>query len=287
MADLPKLTDDRRLRNHFNIDKKRRTNRHRQKTPHLHPYFEMYFLQEGACRFFLGNRVYRLQTGDLLIIPPGDYHMCSYEEKGVHDRVTVYFDEVKVDPSLYPFLEYLSIKSPGPGQANHFHIPDSAQSDLQLFLNRMLEYYRALTPYGDVMLDYLFPVFLLFLSHNIEAPRETSSNDSPYQGLEAAASFISEHYMEPLTLEQAACIAGFTPSYFSRKFKEVAGIGFRDYLTHIRIARSATLLRTTSLSVQDISQQCGFSSGNYFGDVFRSIYHVSPREYRTQERGAR
>ena len=283
MAELPTLTDDRRLRNHFNIDKRRRTNHHRQKTPHLHPYYELYFLQEGCCRFFLNNRVFLLQTGDLIVIPPFHYHMCSYDEKGIHDRFTIYFDEYKIDSSLNPFLDYLPSGEMGEGTAVLYHVRDSAQSELFFFLNRMLEYYRSESLYADIMLDHLIPVFLLFLSRNLVDPAKDLSADSSYLGLEAAAKYISRHYMEPLTLEQAAQIAGFTPSYFSRKFKEVAGIGFRDYLTHIRISESARLLRTTSISIQDISQRCGFSSGNYFGDVFRSIYHVSPREYRKGE----
>ena len=280
MPELPARTDDRRLRNHFNIDKKRRTNRHKQSAPHLHSYYEMYYLLDGHCRFFLGNRVYRLGTGDLLIIPPEAYHMCSYEEKGIHERFALYFDEQRLAPSLSPFIEYLPSAAES---ARQYHVRKSGQSDLILMLNRLLEYYRSLSPFGDEMLEHLIPLFLLFLSRNLEAPAAEDEADHPYRALESAADFIAKHFMEPLTLEEAAKAAGFTPSYFSRKFKEVAGIGFRDYLTHLRIKEATRLLDSTSLSIQEISQQCGFSSSNYFGDVFRSVYHVSPSEYRRMQ----
>ena len=81
----------------------------------------------------------------------------------------------------------------------------------------------------------------------------------------------------------AASEAGLTPTYFSRKFKEVVGTGFRDYVNFIRLGGAASLLRTTQLSIQEISRRCGFNSANYFGDAFRSAYGISPREFRKSE----
>lgn len=40
------------------------------------------------------------------------------------------------------------------------------------------------------------------------------------------------------------------------------------------------MLRNTDLSVTGVAMACGFSDGNYFGDVFRRLTGVSPREYR-------
>ena len=275
MPELKDLSHDKRLRNHFNIDKKRRTNRHKQNAPHFHSYYELYYLQEGSSRFFLADQVYRIHSGDLLVIGPGEYHMCSYEESGVHDRYAVYFDKERIEPSLSLFLHYLpSI----PGRATHLHLKESERAGFESLLNRMLAYYRADTPYSEKMLDYLVPAFLLFLARNTEEP--PSQYDDAYARLESASRYIGEHFMEEITLEQVASIAGFTPTYFSRKFKELAGIGFRDYLTHIRLREAERLLKSTRLSVQEISLRSGFSSGNYFGDVFRSVYKLSPREYR-------
>ena len=39
------------------------------------------------------------------------------------------------------------------------------------------------------------------------------------------------------------------------------------------------------MSVTEIATHCGFSDGNYFKDVFKRKYGVSPREYRNLNRG--
>jgi AraC-like DNA-binding protein len=60
----------------------------------------------------------------------------------------------------------------------------------------------------------------------------------------------------------------------------LTGFGFLDYLTQIRLQEAQRLLRTTALSLSDISEMCGFSGSNYFGDVFRRYTGLSPSAYR-------
>ena len=277
MAENSGLSYDRRLRNHFNIDKRRRSNSHRQTAPHVHSYYELYYMQEGACRVFVLDRLYEMHKGDLLLIAPGEYHIVTYEQKGLHDRYTVYFDSEKLPAAVLAYLPFL----PGEGQrASHFLIPPVWEEEMNHLLTRLLEYYRTNTPLSELMVDRLFQVFMLYLGQHAVMVDPAVRQDATASAVENAARFITARFQEDLTLEEVAAQAGFTPSYFSRKFKEVTGVGFRDLLLHTRLLEAERLLRTTTLSVTDISRQCGFSSGNYFGDAFRSLYHMSPRQYR-------
>ena len=279
MSDLQDLSKDKRLRCHFNIDKKRRTNRHKQSSPHFHSYYELYYMEEGSCKFFLTDRVYSLQKGDLLLIPPGEYHIAAYDAKGVHDRFNVYFDEEKVGASVRAYLPFLQAGC----TARHFRIFQEKEEEISRFLYRMLELYRMENEFGDLTISYFFPAFLLFLSKNTVSLESGKGGDPKETALENAVQYVATHYAENITLEDAAKIAGFTPTYFSRKFKQMVGICFRDYLTHIRLKESTRLLRQTKLSVQEIAFRCGFHSSNYFGDTFHQAYGMSPRDYRKKE----
>ena len=279
MADLMELSQDRRLRNHFNIDKKRRTSRHRQSSPHFHSYYELYLMQEGGCRFFLLDTTYELKGGEFILVPPEAFHIVSYDLpgcKGLHDRYALYFDTAKISESLRPFLAPIS----GADGLRHFRIQADRIPEVYAQLNMLLEMYRLNNPYGEQMLDYLFPAFLLFLAHNSGPAEASAITDHSAAEIEIVTHYIARHYAQPLSLSQAADLAGFTPTYFSRKFKETVGIGFRDYQNHIRLRESARLLLSTRLSIQEISSRCGFTGSNYFGDVFRSAFGVSPRTYR-------
>ena len=216
-----------------------------------------------------------------MICAPGEYHRNSYYGPQMHDRFTVYFDTQRITEDLLPFLHFLPNS---PGSQRQYHIPEHLQEDFLSLQNYMLHQYQLDSPEGEFSLVHLLPVYLLFLFQNAQPVALESQQTSPTeQALQKAAQYIASHFNEPITLEQVSNLAGFAPTYFSRKFKDFAGISFSNYLTHIRLLEAASMLRGTSLPVSDISQSCGFSSANYFGDVFRLAYGISPREYRRQE----
>ena len=269
--------DKRRLRNHFNIDKKRRTEQHKQMAPHFHNYFELYYMWEGECRFFLHDTIYNLEKGDFLLIAPNDYHSSTYDNKGFHDRCAIYFDRNKLDDRVYGYLkDQLST-------SHQFSIYPQKSVELHEYLYRMLKYYDENSEVGDMFIDYMFPEFLLFLSQNCDFSPDRKKVTETEHSLEKAARFIAANYQDDITLEDAAEVAGFTASYFSRKFKELTEVGFREYLLHIRLTHAAKMIRDTNCSVLEVSQKCGFSSSNYFGDAFRAAFGKSPRDYRKSE----
>ena len=58
------------------------------------------------------------------------------------------------------------------------------------------------------------------------------------------------------------------------------GKGFREYLTELRLTDAASLLRYSELSVTEIAYSVGFCESNYFSNVFKKQYGISPKDYR-------
>lgn len=82
--------------------------------------------------------------------------------------------------------------------------------------------------------------------------------DETSTAIQESARYIYEHYEEPVSLAAAAAVAHMNPTYFSKKFRETTGFGFKEYLTHIRLQNAAHLLRTTDTSITEIAGICGF-----------------------------
>ena len=61
-----------------------------------------------------------------------------------------------------------------------------------------------------------------------------------YHRLQEIKRFIEEHYMEEISLKKAARIAGLEKKYFSTFFHRKVGVGFKHWLTHLRIAEPWT-----------------------------------------------
>lgn len=95
---------------------------------------------------------------------------------------------------------------------------------------------------------------------------------------------IREKQDEVISLEQLAKKFGYSEYHFSRKFKEVSGMQFRDYLRYRRLAFALKQLRDTNDSVLDIALDYGFSSHEAFSRAFKEAYGLTPREYRRSPR---
>jgi two-component system, response regulator YesN len=98
--------------------------------------------------------------------------------------------------------------------------------------------------------------------------------------LKLAQEFIAAHYAQSLTLEHVADQVALSPPYFSRIFKQEMGCTFIEYLTRVRMDEARRLLRTTTLSLAEISYAVGYQNPNYFSEVFKSLEGMTASAYR-------
>ena len=86
---------------------------------------------------------------------------------------------------------------------------------------------------------------------------------------------------ETVTLSRLAEKLGYSEFYISRKFREISGMSFRDYLRQRTLAFALKEVRDTSRGLLDIALDYGFSSHEAFSRSFKEAYGVTPGEYRS------
>lgn len=91
---------------------------------------------------------------------------------------------------------------------------------------------------------------------------------------------IKSHNDEKMTLTALAEKLGYSEFYVSRKFREISGMQFRDYLRYRRLAFALKELRDTENSILDIALNFGFSSHEAFTRAFKESYGMTPAKYR-------
>ena len=67
---------------------------------------------------------------------------------------------------------------------------------------------------------------------------------------------------------------------FTRRFRQVAGMNFVAYLTHVRVAEAARLLKQSDLTIAEIAARVGFADQSYLGRCFKKAFGVPPYEFR-------
>ena len=91
---------------------------------------------------------------------------------------------------------------------------------------------------------------------------------------------IKNYNDEALTLRFLSRRLGYSEFYTTRKFKEISGMQFRDYLRHRKLAFALKEVRDSEKSLLDIAFDYGFSSHEAFTRAFKGAYGITPSEYR-------
>ncbi|MFA6507435.1 MAG: helix-turn-helix domain-containing protein [Treponemataceae bacterium] len=100
-----------------------------------------------------------------------------------------------------------------------------------------------------------------------------------------ALDFINARYVDQLQLSDAADAAQVSAAYLSRLFSEHLQITFIDYLTELRVEKAEKLIRTSRMSIKEVSFAVGYRDPNYFGKIFRKATGLPPTLYAAEKRG--
>ncbi|MFA6543110.1 MAG: AraC family transcriptional regulator [Limisphaerales bacterium] len=83
-----------------------------------------------------------------------------------------------------------------------------------------------------------------------------------------------------ITLAEWARAVGLNAVYFGRVFKRETGLRPMEWLNQRRLQMACQHLASTSKTVSEIAENCGFASPFYFSRVFRRHFGQSPLTYR-------
>ena len=127
----------------------------------------------------------------------------------------------------------------------------------------------------------LFLDALIQTSSTRQKPRETQLRDFYIQ---EAISYMEQNYQREVTVEEIANACQLNRSYFSKLFKQKKGCPPQEFLIRLRLSKAADLMRTTKVSIGDISASCGYPNQLHFSRAFKQRYGMSPREWRNQNK---
>jgi AraC-like DNA-binding protein len=247
------------------------------------------YVQEGEMIARVEGRWHRFRAGDFCLIQPGELHTLE----GPAHTITPY---VHLDVFYNPARERSfvvrsgrvdvsgleELKQPGLEVAvgvkvpTRFVPPNPAQ-----FRDTMLKaigIWQRSDFLGQLESHYLATGLVLSVLQGYSRP----SSDSPDRPefLNWITSFMSLHLSEPLSVSDMAARAGLSPSRFSQVFRNRFGRPPHQFLLHLRVQRAQDLLHHTSLTMRDISAQCGFSDVHHFAKTFKRLSGQTPGSYR-------
>jgi len=99
--------------------------------------------------------------------------------------------------------------------------------------------------------------------------------------VQRAMGLIQQRYWDRLSLSALARQVGMSKYRLSHRFRDVAGVTFRDYLLKVRLERAKVLLAAGRPSITQVAQDVGFGDLARFDKVFKRYTGSTPSAYRS------
>lgn len=100
------------------------------------------------------------------------------------------------------------------------------------------------------------------------------------QRLVGCIGFMRQRLMEKMTLKSLARFAAISPRKLTQMFVTETGFSPNRYLIELRLNHATRLLRHTSESIEQISEESGFGNRYYFTRMFTKYRQVTPASFR-------
>ena len=232
-------------------------------TEHYHSSFELYYMKEGKCNYFIADRSYDVVSGDVILIPPGTIHRTNYNTK-THSRWLINFSDEFVSGEILDAALKLG----------YLYSNDALATQVESIFEMIEEeYVKNDTLSVHALRKYTEQLLLMMIRSGNEKQSEPEGNVI----VEGAVRYIQENYMNEVRLSAVAKLMSVSVEHLSRIFKRETGFGFNEYLTLYRLQRAEYILvNEPGRAIGEIAYFCGFNDSNYFSYRFKQKYGIPP-----------
>lgn len=251
---------------------------------HFHPEYEIMLNTNSTGTRIVGDSVEMFGSYDLVLIGGNVPHSWEYyhdsENEGQEKGIMIHFRLASIGEALLAQHELRSVRKLlfDSERGIHFSVEDARLAEPHLVnilktkgIEKMISFFHVLR----IMCSSVHKKMLCSETY------KRASDERNNKRMTDVTAYVRKNFSGPISLENASDVAKMSPFAFSRYFKKYAGEGFIEYLTRVRIEKARHLLRETDYHVNDIAEQCGFSSISNFNKHFRRAEGLSPRNFRT------
>ena len=229
--------------------------------PHIHYCFEVVAVLEGELNILADGVNTVIKEGQMAVIFPNRLHSFRTEKSSRHKLIIFSTDMVghftnKVGNKIPDTILFSSVPK------ELFKLfADIEQSNNVFKVKGIL--YAALGMFSDEVK----------FTEGEEQPKHLSL-------LYTMLDFIEKNCYGDCSLKALSENIKYDYTYLSKFFKQNIGFSYNEYVNMIKISHASYLLKTTELSVVEISNRCGYDSLRTFNRNFKKYTGDIPKDYK-------
>ena len=247
----------------------------------------IFFCESGRIQIRAADEVYTLVKNSLLFVPSGEVYVLGTHEDNAK-LIGINFDfgydfsnlSVPISPAVskdgydadrqLEKLEFSDIKCFESAFVLH------GQSELGSLIYRIFDEYTTARIYHAQNESAMMKQLLVTSARIVTL----GADKAPQKTVNIVISYIQEHYMENILNADIGTALNFHPNYLNRLMIKHTGRSLHQYLLYYRLTKALDRLQSTSLSVSEIAELCGFSDTGHFTKAFKKQFGSSPKTMR-------
>lgn len=243
---------------------------------HYHDYYELVIFEEGDIRYICEGSIFYPKYGDIILIPPGKFHMSAINCKNTcYKRHVFYFYPSAFDEIGHGALTSFSQQTKN-GELLSFASSENVKELVNL-LKHMKEVSESTPSPLEKALGLSYIIQIFYLLNNEKCNSKTDTDFLP-ENILMLQQYIDSNFAKILSVSQIAEHFFYSREHISRLFRKHFDTTIADYIMKRRIAKSQNLMMQ-GMSVTDAGYEVGFGSLSTFIRAFRTVTNMTPSEY--------
>jgi AraC-like DNA-binding protein/mannose-6-phosphate isomerase-like protein (cupin superfamily) len=254
---------------------------------HSHSSYELHFIPKGKGILNANGTSYEIYPGIFYLTGPDIYHEQRTDSSEYMSEFSINFEIIQANKTnssfehIYnrEFLEITDILL-----KTSFWIGEDKYDSISIFKKIFEEMDYKLIGYCNSIRNYITQIIIN--SVRCFSLQKKASYSFPQKTLNDKRRLIIDNLFSEnfqyLTIEIVSKELGLSSKQSGRIIEQYYNMSFTEKLLHIRFEKTKELLKTTDMTIEDISDCIGFSSSSYFSKIFKSHFGVPPGKYRTK-----
>ncbi|HKM03533.1 MAG TPA: AraC family transcriptional regulator [Lachnospiraceae bacterium] len=255
-----------------------------EKNYHCHDFIEMDIILSGKGKYYIENKMYEVEEGDVLIFNPGTHHQAIVLDKNKPIvEFFVGFTEINFKDMQ---VNHLNFKNGTP----ILHTKSELRYKLFKLCTSMLAENEVLRLGRYFMMKtYLVQMLLLIIREQSEPLERRKGYAFESFGkkyvVEQIINYFEEHFEEKISLDQIAENMYLSPFYISKIFKSETGDTPIRHLIDIRLDKAKEMLELGKVdNIQTAADSVGYEDAYHFSKLFKKRFGVTPSQVKNKNK---
>ena len=249
---------------------------------HSHAFYEILSIRSsGGVEYLVGAERYRLQQGDIVIVPPGVSHRPIFPEslEGPYKRDVLWIstefikglDNNFPQENPVPYTESRLLRT---GGTKWNYLIDIIHRGVREAEGKKMDWEMVVFANTVQLMVHLRRAVLDKAANTLKAEKK--------ELMDNILGYIEKHYAEKLTMADLAGRFYVSESTISQTFRKKMGVSFYRWVTQRRLI-AAKLLIEEGRPLEQVGEAVGFTDYSSFFRAFKQEFGISPRQYRKMQ----